>query len=131
MAAISRHSFNIEPYGDNVYKSSVKLLGQLGQTLVEWLLGGPLSGLYLKTPPQRNRRYSYNMGPYRKNVLKSFPVKLLNQFGTNFDGMVLKWSPFRIVSDDLASQQPPSNQSIVLTWEAMGKCLKTFSSETA
>jgi len=42
--------------------------------------------------------HSFNIGPYGKNIEKSSCLKLLGQFGTNFDGMVLRWFRFRIVS---------------------------------
>ena len=41
--------------------------------------------------------HSFNIGPYRKNNEKSC-LKLLDLLGPNFDGMVLGWFPFRIVS---------------------------------
>ena len=42
--------------------------------------------------------YSFNIGPYGKNNEKFSRLKLLYQLRINFDGMVLGWSPFRIVS---------------------------------
>ena len=42
--------------------------------------------------------HSFNIGPYGKNNEKSSCLKLLDFLVPNFDGMVLGWSPFRIVS---------------------------------
>ena len=42
--------------------------------------------------------FNIHVGPYRKNNEKSSRLKQLDQWGLNFDGMVLGWSPFRIVS---------------------------------
>ena len=42
--------------------------------------------------------FNINVGPYRKNNEKSSCVKLLGKLGPNFEGMVVGWSPFRIVS---------------------------------
>ena len=71
---------------------------------MEWSLGGPLSELYPQTPPAnqdcRISPLSLNIGPYGKNVLKSSSLKLLSKLGPNCDGMVPRWSPFRIVSAD-------------------------------
>ena len=39
-----------------------------------------------------------------KNELKNLLLKLLGQSGPNLGGMVLMWSPFRIVSDDIDHQ---------------------------
>ena len=39
-----------------------------------------------------------------KNELKNLLLKLLGQSGPNLGGMVLIWSPFRIVSDDIGTQ---------------------------
>ena len=41
---------------------------------------------------------SFNIGPYGKNNEKSSRLKLLGQLGPNFDGMLLGWFPFRIIS---------------------------------
>ena len=118
MAAISGHSFNIGPYGKNNEKSScLKLLGQLGpfdgmvlgfQNCIRWTPGpskmAAISG------------HSFNIGPYGKNNEKSSCLKQHGQWGLNFDGMVLGWSPFRIVS--VGPQVHPrwlSSADIVLT----------------
>ena len=44
------------------------------------------------------------------------PLKLLGQLGPNFNGMVLRWSPFRIVFDD-PTRQPRqlTSADLVLT----------------
>ena len=42
--------------------------------------------------------HSFSIGPYGKNNDKSSCLKQLDQWGLNFNGMVLGWSPFRIVS---------------------------------
>ena len=66
-----------------------------------------------------------------KMFSKSSPLKLLGLLGPNFDGMVLWWSPFRIVSNDLTRQpRQPTSAHLVLTWDPMGKMLKIFFSET-
>jgi len=60
--------------------------------------------------------YSFNIGPYGKNNEKSSRLKLLGQLGPNFDGMVLGWSSFRIISlrSEVHPRWPPS-ADIVLT----------------
>ena len=60
--------------------------------------------------------HSFNIGPYGKNNEKSSRLKLLGQLGPNFDGMVLGWSCFRIVSvgPEVHPRWPPSAY-IVLT----------------
>jgi len=60
--------------------------------------------------------HNSNIGPYRKNNEISSRVKLLGQLGPNFDGMVLGWSPFRIVSvgPEVHPRWPPS-ADIILT----------------
>ena len=72
------------------------------KTLMKWSLGGPLSELYPMTPPAnqdgRRSRTQVNIGPYGKFILKSSCLDLLAQLEPNFGGMVLGWSPFRIVS---------------------------------
>ena len=42
--------------------------------------------------------HSFNIVRYGKNNEKSSCLKQLDQWGLNFDGMVLGWSPFRIIS---------------------------------
>ena len=59
----------------------------------------------------RGRDWPSNMAAVTKNrkkggwfLKKSSPQKLLSQFMPNFGEMVLRWSSFRIVSDDPAHQ---------------------------
>ena len=54
--------------------------------------------------------HSFNIGPYGKNNEKSSRLKLPCQLEPNFDGMVLGWSPFRIVfvGPDVHPRWPPS-----------------------
>jgi len=60
--------------------------------------------------------HSFNIGPYGNNNEKSSRLKLPGQLGPNFDGMVLRWSSFRIVSlrPEVHPRWPPS-ADIVLT----------------
>ena len=66
-----------------------------------------------------------------KFILKSSCLDLLAQFEPNFGEMVLRWSSFRIVSDD---PHPPTKMAataeLSLTLDPMGNSLKIFSSET-
>ena len=48
----------------------------------------------------RQRTHSFNIGPYGKNDQNKFPLKPVTQFKANMEWMVLKWSIFKIVSDD-------------------------------
>ena len=56
-----------------------------------------------------------------KNHYKSYPLKLLVQFGQKFGRIIFESFPFRIVSDE-SSQQPrwPTPVDIVLTEGPMG-----------
>ena len=71
--------------------------------------------------------HSFNIGPYGKNNEKSSCLKLLDQLGPNFGGMVLGWSPFRIVSvgPQVHPRWPPFTD-IVLTQDPMGKTMKNL-----
>ena len=64
--------------------------------------------------------HRFSIEPYYKNVQKS-SLKLLGQLGPTFVGMVLRWSPFRVVSDDPVRQPrwPPS-ADIVSTLGSIG-----------
>ena len=82
-------------------KSSLILLGQLEPNLVKWSLCDLLSlisEICLATQPQPKMAtinwHSLNIGPYGEKIKNL----VLYQFGPNFDGMVLKWSLFRILS---------------------------------
>ena len=98
---------------------------------MEWSLRGPLSELYLRTPPVnqncRISRLSFNMGPYGK-IFKNLLLKLVNQLRPNFVGMVRRWSPFRIVSNDPACQ--PRWPPWLKIENLAKKSLKIFSLET-
>ena len=61
-------------------------------------------------------RHNFNIGPYRKNNEKSSRLKLLGQLGPNFDGIVIGWSHFRIVSvgPEVHPRWPPP-ADIILT----------------
>ena len=54
--------------------------------------------------------HSFNIGPYGKNNEKSSSLKQLDQWGLNFDGMVLGWSPFRMYPLDPRSIQDGHHQ---------------------
>ena len=71
--------------------------------------------------------HSFNIGPYGKNNEKSSRLKQLDQWGLNFDRMVLGWSPFRIVSvgPEVHPRWLPSAE-IVLTQYPMGKTMKNL-----
>ena len=85
------------------------------------LIGGPLSELCPMTPPaNQGSRHSFNIGPCGENVLKS-SLKLHGLLGPNFDGMVRRWSPFRIVSDDPAQQPMQSTSTDSFNIGPMGK----------
>ena len=79
------------------------------QTLVKWSLGGPLSELYPMTQPAnqdgRHSRTLFNIGPYGIFVKKSSCLELLAQFEPDLAEMVLRWSSYRIVSDDHPANQ--------------------------
>ena len=110
---ITRHSFNIGPYAKNVQKSCLKLLSQLEPNFEEIILRLTLSELYPTTPTSnqdhRISRHSFNIGPYGKNVQKSF-LKLLTQLRPNYDEIVLKLTLFRIISDVPACRPTLPNQ---------------------
>ena len=80
----------------------------LNQTLLKLSLGGPLTELYPMTLPAnqdgRHSRTLFNIGPYGKFVKKSSCLELLAQFEPDLAEMVLRWSSYRIVSDDPACQ---------------------------
>ena len=71
----------------------------------------------------KNRKFS------KKSIKNLLLRKLFGQLGPNFGGMVLGWSPFRIVSDD------PAHQSRWPPWlkieNSAKKSFKVFFSETA
>ena len=64
----------------------------------------------------------------QKNHLKSFSLKPLCQFGPNLAGMVLGWSPLKVVSDDPAHQ--PRWPPWLKIENSAKKSLKIFFSET-
>ena len=72
-------------------------------------------------------RHSFNIGPFGKNNEKSSCLKLLGQLEANFDGMVLGWSPFRIISvgPEVHPRWLPL-VDIVLTLDPMGKAMKNL-----
>ena len=59
--------------------------------------------------------HSFNIVPYGKNNEKSSGLKLLGQLGPNFGGMILRWSPFRIVSvgPEVHPRWPPSADTVL------------------
>ena len=76
------------------------------QTLLEWSLGGLLSELRPQWPQQPSKacnisRYSLNMGPYAKNVLKIFSSETDWSFGTKIrmSKLIHKWANLCLVSD--------------------------------
>ena len=72
-------------------------------------------------------RHSFNIGPYGKNNENSSCLKQLDQWGLNFDGMVLGWSPFTILSVGLVvPPRWPLSPDIFLTMDPMGKTMKNL-----
>ena len=109
MAATAELSLTLDPVGNSLKNLLVSnYLFNLNQTLLKWSLVGPLSELYLMTPPVnqdgRHSRTLFNIGPYGKFVKKSSWLELLAQFEPDLAEMVLRWSSYRIVSDDPACQ---------------------------
>ena len=64
------------------------------QTLLKWSLGGPLSELYLMTPPAnqdgRHSQILFNIGHYGKFIEKSSRLEPVAQFEPDFAEMVLR-----------------------------------------
>ena len=141
-ADISRLSFNIGPYVKKCFKNILlwNCLANRDQTLMEWSLGGPLSELCPMTPscqprwPPISQRTVFNIGPYRKNVLKMF---FFETTSANWDHNVMPECflcrhPFRIMSDDPIRQPRLSdiNQHSFNIGRYGKNFLKIFSSET-
>ena len=83
------------------FNPPLKPLANFDQTWQRWSLDGPLLELYPMTTHNHPRWL-----PWQKieNIDKIFPLKLLDQLGSNFGEAVLGWSPFRILSDNFADQ---------------------------
>ena len=126
--------FNIGPYEKNVKTNfSLNLISQLGPNIVGIVFSWSPFRILSDDPRPPTKTadiswHSFNIGPpYRENVWKSFSLKLLSQLEPKFVGVVLRRSPFRIVSGDhaLPTKMAAISWHIVLTkgtlWE---KCLK-------
>ena len=83
------------------------------------------------TPPAnqdgRHSQTLFNIGPYRKFILKSSRLELLAQLEPNFGGLVLRWSSFRIITDDPTRQPRWPPQLIFSNMEPNGKFIDKFS----
>ena len=66
---------------------------------------------------------------FGKKSLKLSPLKLLGQLGSNYGGMVFRWSSFRIVSDDPSCQ--PRWPPLLKIENSAKNHSKMISSETA
>ena len=82
MAAISQHSFNIGPYGKNVLKSTLKLLGQLWPNFNGIVLSGPFQN-YIHWPYHQTKMAAISR--HRENVwyLENCEKWLLKYTGKN------------------------------------------------
>ena len=110
MAAIAELSLILDPMGNSLKNLLIwNYLLNLNQTLLKWSLDGPLTELYKKKNLRTNQdgRHSqtlFNIGPYGKFIKKSSCLELLVQLEPNFGWMVIRWSSFRIASDDPTGQ---------------------------
>ena len=106
MAATAELSLTLDPMGKSLKNLLVWNYSlNWNQTFLKWFLGGSITELYPMTLAANqgggHSRTLFNIRPYGKFIRKSSHPELVAQLELNFGGMVLRWSSFRIVYDDL------------------------------